>query len=78
MRSGMGQMIKPDKAIIMKAISMVDADFNPAEMKKENMKYGDGDHVVVPRGVAPLATIYKSGDPHYITKFNAPDFATQR
>jgi len=78
MRSGMGNIVKPDQEKIMQAIAMADADFNPEEMQKGNMNYGDGDHVTPPKNVALLSTIYKSGNPQYITKFDASDFGTQR
>ncbi len=78
MRSGLGTVVKPDKAIIMKAIAAVDADFNPKEMMAGNTVYGDGDHVKPPKNVAPISAVYKGGDPHYITKFNPTDFGTQR
>ena len=78
MRSGLGNVVMPDKAVIMMAIAAVDADFNPAEMQAGNASYGDGDHVTLPQNVAPISTVYKSGDPHYITQFNPSDFGTQR
>jgi len=78
MRSGMGEVAMPDKAIMMMAMRAVDADMDPAEFMAGNTGYGDGDHVTPPMNVAPLATVYKSGDPHYITQFNPPDFGTQR
>lgn len=78
MRSGLGNVVMPDKAVIMMAIGAVDADFNPAEMQAGNAAYGDGDHVILPQNVGPISTVYKSGDPHYITQFNPSDFGTQR
>ena len=78
MRSGMGNVIMPPQELVMKAIAMVDADFNKAEMMAGNTDYGDGDHVTPPSNPAFLTTVYKSGDPHYITKFNPTDFGTQR
>ena len=78
MRSGMGKIIVPEKEVMMKIFTMVDADFDPAKMKKGDTKYGDGDHVIAPKNPAMLATIYQSGDPHYLTKFAASDFNTQR
>jgi len=78
MRSGLGNVVMPDKAVIMMAIAAVDADFDPAQLMAKNFAYGDGDHVAMPANVAPISTVYKSGDPHYITKFDGPDFGTQR
>jgi len=78
MRSGMGDVVMPDQEQIMKAIAMVDSDFDPAEMQKGNSAYGDGDHALPPKNPAMLSTVYKSGDPHFITKFDVDDFATQR
>ena len=78
MRSGMGHVVMPDQEQVMKAIAMVDSDFDPAEMKKGNSAYGDGDHAIPPKNPALLSTVYKSGDPHFITKFDVNDFATQR
>ncbi len=78
MRSGMGQVVVPDKKLILMAMAAVDADFDKAQFMAHNTGYGDGDHVTPPKNVAPIATVYKSGDPHYITQFNPPDFGTQR
>ncbi len=78
MRSGMGKVVKPDPKVIIKALAAVDADFDPAKFKAGNDAYGDGDHPRPPANVAPIATVYKSGDPHYIARFDAPDFGTQR
>jgi len=78
MRSGMGNVVMPPQEMMMKAIAAVDADFDPARMKAGDMAYGDGDHVAPPVNAAPLSTVYKSGDPHYITKFDGADFGTQR
>ena len=78
MRSGMGQVVMPDKKVILMAMAAVDADFDKAQFMAHNTGYGDGDHVTPPQHVAPIATVYKSGDPHYITQFNPPDFGTQR
>lgn len=78
MRAGMGQVAMPPKDMMMMAIAAVDADFDQAQMMAGNMNYGDGDHVVPPLNAAPLATVYKSGDPHYITAFDGADFGTQR
>ena len=78
MRSGMGETIKPEKEMIMKAIGAVDADFNPAKMKAGDTSYGDGDHVALPKNPAFISNVFKSGDPHYMTKFNPTDFGTQR
>jgi len=78
MRSGMGNIVMPPKEVMMKAIAAVDADFDPAQMMAGNMSYGDGDHVTPPLHAAPMSTVYKSGDPHYITKFDGKDFGTQR
>ena len=78
MRSGLGTVVKPDGKVIMHAMAAADADFDPAEFAKGNSNYGDGDHITPPKNVAPLSSVYKSGDPHYIAKFNAPDFGTQR
>ena len=78
MRSGIGQVVTPNKKAIVKALAAVDADFDLAEFKKGNTAYGDGDHAMPAKNVAPIATVYKSGDPHLVTKFNPPDFGTQR
>jgi len=78
MRSGMGEGAMPSQDMMMMAIAAVDADFDPAEMMAGNMAYGDGDHVVPPVNAAPLSTVFKSGDPHFITAFNLTDFGTQR
>ena len=78
MRSGMGQVVMPDKKIIMMAMAAVDADFDQAQFMSGNTGYGDQDHVTPPQHVAPISTVYKSGDPHYITQFNPSDFGTQR
>lgn len=78
MRSGLGDVVMPDKAVMMMAIAAVDADFDAAKFKAGDFAYGDGDHVKPPMNAAPIATVYKSGDPHFITKFNPADFATQR
>ena len=78
MRSGMGKVIKPDPKIIMKALAAVDADFDPARFKAGDDSYGDGDHARPPAHVAPIATVFRAGDPHYIARFDAPDFGTQR
>ncbi len=75
MRSGMGEMFMPDMATMMKALKSVDADFDPM---KKGTAYGDGDHVVMPKNPAFLRNVYVSGDPHYISKFVASDFKTQR
>ena len=66
MRSGMGDTFMPEKEMIMQMVKMVDA--NP----------DDGDTAVPPMNAALLRSVYASGDPHYITKFNPDDFATQR
>ncbi len=78
MRSGIGNIVMPDPAIIMKVMAAADADFDPAEFAKGNTNYGDGDHITPPKNVAPISTVYKSGDPHFIVKFNPADFGTQR
>jgi len=78
MRSGMGNVVMPPKEVMLMAIGAVDADFDPAQMMAGNMAYGDGDHVAPPVNAAPLSTVYKSGDPHYIVKFDGADFGTQR
>lgn len=78
MRSGLGRVVMPDMKMMMAAMAMADADFDPAQMQAGNMAYGDGDHIAIPANVAPIATVYKSGDPHFITRFNPSDFGTQR
>ena len=78
MRSGLGNIVTPDPKVIMAAMAAADADFDPAEFAKGNFDYGDGNHVKPPANVAPISTVYKSGDPHYIAPFKAPDFGTQR
>jgi len=78
MRSGLGKVVMPDMQVIMMAMAGADADFDPAQFKAGNMAYGDGDHITPPQNVAPIAAVYKSGDPHFISKFNPTDFGTQR
>ena len=78
MRSGMGNVVMPDKQVMMMAMAAVDADFDASQLMAGNTDYGDGDHVAIPAHVAPISTVYKSGDPHYIAQFNPPDFGTQR
>lgn len=78
MRSGLGNVVMPPKEMMMNAIAAVDADFDPAKMMAGDMAYGDGDHVAPPVNAAPLSTVYRNGNPHYITKFDGADFGTQR
>ncbi len=66
MRSGMGDTFMPEKEMIMQMIKMADA--NP----------DDGNTAVPPMNAALLRSVFASGDPHYITQFNADDFSTQR
>ena len=65
-RSGMGDVFMPEKAVVMQMIQA--ADSNP----------DDGDTAAPSMNVALLRSVFASGDPHYITKFNPDDFATQR
>jgi len=78
MRSWMWERYMPEKAMVIKALMMVDADFNKEEFMKWNDNYGDGDHPRPPKNPFLIKSVYKSGDPHYITKFNPNDFATQK
>ena len=66
MRSEMGEAFMPEKSMVKAMVKMADAD--PA----------DGDTAVPPTNAALLSTVYASGDPHYITKFNPADYKTQR
>jgi len=66
MRSGLGVTFMPQKAVVMKMIQAVDADPN------------DGDTAAPAKNVTLLQAIYASGDPHYATKLDVNDFATQR
>ncbi len=66
MRSGLGGTFMPSPEMIGQMVKMADAD--PT----------DGDTAMPPQNAALLDSVYASGDPHYITKFNADDFGTQR
>ena len=66
MRSGLGVTFMPQKEQVMKMIQAVDADSN------------DGDTAAPAKNVTLLQAIYASGDPHYTTKLDVNDFATQR
>jgi len=66
MRSGLGVTFKPEPAQIKKMIQAVDAD--PS----------DGNTAAPAKNVTLLQAIYASGDPHYTTKLDVLDFATQR
>ena len=66
MRSGLGITFKPEPAQIKKMIQAVDADPN------------DGDTAAPAKNVTLLQAVYASGDPHYTTKLDVLDFATQR
>jgi len=59
------------------ALKAVDSDFDKMEFMKGNDDYGDGDHPRPPVNPYLIKSVYKSGDPHYIKKFNPDDFATQ-
>ena len=78
MRSGMGERMMPDMKMVMMALEKVDADFNKEEFMKGNDNYGDGDHPRPPKNPFLIQSVYKSGDPHYVTKFDPADFATQK
>lgn len=78
MRSGLGETAAVPREVLMKALAAVDADFDAAKFKAGDMAYGDGDHAKPRMNAAPLMAVYKSGDPHFITRFDPPDFATQR
>ena len=78
MRSGMGERYMPEKEMVMEALMMVDADFNKEEFMKGNDNYGDGDHPRPPMNPFMIKTVYKSGNPNYISKFNPDDFSTQK
>lgn len=67
----------PEKEMVMKALMMVDADFDKEEFMKGNDDYGDGDHPRPPKNPFLIQSVYKSGDPHYVTTFDPNDFATQ-
>ncbi len=66
MRSGLGETFMPEPAMIQKMIQMVDA--NP----------DDGDTAAPAKNVTLIKSVYASGDPHYVTKLDVNDFATQR
>ncbi len=78
MRSGMWERMKPDMDMVMMALEKVDADFDKMEFMKGNDDYGDGDHPRPPKNPFLIQSVYKSGDPHYVTKLNPDDFATQK
>lgn len=78
MRSGMWERIMPDKETIIMALSKVDSDFDKEEFMKGNDDYGDWDHPRPPKNPFLVQSVYKSGDPHYITKFDLNDFASMK
>ncbi|RMF48064.1 MAG: hypothetical protein D6755_04345, partial [Anaerolineae bacterium] len=65
-RSGMGVTFMPQPEMMQAMMQAVDA--NPE----------DGDTVMPPVNPALLQAVYASGAPHYITKLDPADFATQR
>ena len=66
MRSGLGSTFMPDMHMIKMMVQMADANPN------------DGDTAIPPKNPALLQSVYASGDPHWITKFDENDYATQR
>ena len=74
MRSGMGEVFMPDMQMMMMAMQMADADFDPMQKGM----YGDGDHPMAPVNPSLLQAVYKSGMPYYTQKVDLDDFATQR
>ncbi|HEB64444.1 MAG TPA: hypothetical protein ENJ02_02745 [Chloroflexi bacterium] len=66
MRSGMGVTFMPEMEMVQAMVQAADA--NP----------DDGDTAMPPVNPALLQAVYASGDPHYITKLDTADFATQR
>ncbi len=66
MRSGLGETYMPDPAKVKMMIQMVDANPN------------DGDTAAPAKNITLLQSVYASGDPHYTTKLDVNDFATQR
>ncbi|GAB4530947.1 MAG: hypothetical protein Fur0018_18500 [Anaerolineales bacterium] len=66
MRSGMGVPFMPEMDMMQAMMQAVDASPD------------DGDTVTPPMNPALLQAVYASGDPHYITKLDPADFATQR
>lgn len=77
MRSGMWEKMVPDMDMVMMALAAVDSDFDKEKFMKWNDDYGDGNHPRPPVNPYLLKSVYKSGDPHYVMKFDVDDFATQ-
>lgn len=75
MRSGLGETFMPDMEMMMQAMKMADADFDPMQ---EGMDYGDGDHPMPPMNPSLLQVVYKSGSPYYTQLVDINDFATQK
>ena len=75
MRSGLGETFMPDMQMMMQAMKMADADFDPMQ---KGMNYGDGDHPMAPMNPSLLQAVYKSGSPYYTQPIDINDFATQK
>ena len=75
MRSGLGETFMPDMEMMMQAMKMADADFDPMQ---KGMDYGDGDHPMPPVNPSLLQVVYKSGSPYYTQPVDINDFATQK
>lgn len=74
MSSGMGEVFMPDMQMMMMAMQMADADFDPMQQGM----YGDGDHPMAPVNPSLLQAVYKSGMPYYTQKMDINDMATQK
>jgi len=75
MISGLGEVFMPDMDMMMMAMRMADADFDPMQKSTD---YGDGNHPMAPVNPSLLQVVYKSGSPYYTQPFDVNDFATQR
>lgn len=73
MMSGLGETFMPDMDMMMMAMQMADADFDPMQMGTE---YGDGNHPIAPVNPQMIQAVYKSGDPHLTQMMNMDDFST--
>ncbi|GAH44839.1 unnamed protein product, partial [marine sediment metagenome] len=56
MISGLGEAFMPDMDMMMMAMRMADADFDPMG---EGMDYGDGNHPMAPVNPSLLQVVYK-------------------
>ncbi len=74
MSSGLGEIFMPDMEMMMMAMQMADADFDPMQQGM----YGDGDHPMAPVNPSLLKAVYKSGMPYYTQKVDLDDFVTQK